>query len=151
MIKNPSHRTDTYYEQMYYDVCEYIADCVNIADYIEDGEMDVDRMIEEVNEACWTEDSVTGNVSGSYYCNAYKAKEQVFENIELLIEALESFGCEAEDYKRALVNPEWADVTIRCYYLYEVVNNVIEAIEEAYNEAGAGVELSKLLEAVKGA
>jgi hypothetical protein len=94
---------------------------------------------------------VTGNASGSYYCNAYRAAEKVHSEIDLLIEAIECFGDDAEDYKRALKSPEYADVTIRCYYLSEVVARVLDDIEEAYNEAETGVELSELLEAVKGA
>lgn len=140
-----------YLKAMYDDVIEYIEENVELTDYTEDGELDRDRLEEKLNDDCWLADSVTGNASGSYYCNAYKAREALRGNEEDLIEALEGFGDEPESYKEALRSPEYADVTIRCYYLGEVIARVLDGIEEAYNEAAAGVELSEILESVKGA
>lgn len=151
MTNRRTYRNDSYFDEMYEDVMEYIADNINLTDYTEDGEFDRDALEEKLNEDCFVADSVTGNASGSYYCNAYKAAEKVHSEIDLLIEALECFGAEAEEYKRAIIDPEYADVTIRCYYLGEVIARVLDDIEEAYDEAGAGVELSEILEAVKGA
>ena len=140
-----------YSAEMYDDVIEYIAENINLTDYTEDGELNRDALEETLNDECFIADCVTGNASGSYYCNAYRAAEKVHSNIDLLIEAIEYFGDEAEDYKKALKSPEYADVTIRCYYLGEVIARVLDDIEEAYDEAGAGVELADILEAVKGA
>ena len=151
MTKRCNYRSDSYFDEMYEDVLEYIAENIELTDYTEGGELDRDTLEEKLNDDCWIADSVTGNASGSYYCNAYKAAEKVHSEINLLIEALECFGDEAEDYKRALTSPEWADVTIRCYYLGEIIARVLDDIEEAYNEAAAGVELAEILEAVKGA
>ena len=139
---------DTYYEEIYYDVCRYIADNIEIPDYIDNfGDIDTDELTEDLYEECFADDSVTGNASGSYYCNAYKAAEKVHANIDLLIEAIESFGAEAEDYKRALTSPEWADVTIRCYYLYEVCCRVSEYISEIYKDT----DITAVYDYVKGA
>ena len=151
MTKYCTYRNDSYFDEMYEDVLEYIADNIDLTEYTEDGELDRDTLEEKLNYDCFIADSVTGNASGSYYCNAYKAAEKVYKEIDLLIEAIECFGNEAEDYKRALTSPEWADVTIRCYYLGEVVARVLDDIEEAFNEAAAGVEMSEILETVKGA
>ena len=151
MTKRCNYRSDSYFDEMYEDVLEYIAENIELTDYTEGGELDRDTLEEKLNDDCWIADSVTGNASGSYYCNAYKAAEKAFSETDLLIEALECFGDDPESYKRALQSPEYADVTIRCYYLGEVVARVLDDIEEAYNEATAGVEMSEILEAVKGA
>ena len=151
MTNRKTYRTDSYFNEMYDDVLEYIAENIELADYTEDGELDREALEETLNDECFIADSVTGNASGSYYCNAYRAAEKVHSEIDLLIEAIECFGDEAESYKRAILDPEYADVTIRCYYLGEVVARVLDDIEEAYNEAEAGIELSEILEAVRGA
>ena len=91
--------------------------------------------LEEVKELLyddlWIDDSVTGNGSGSYYCNSYKAREALQGNEDLLVEALEEFGNDAESYKRSLTDPEFADVTIRCYLLSQAID---EALKETLEE-----------------
>lgn len=151
MTNRRTYRTDSYFNEMYDDVLEYIEENIKLADYTEGGELDRDTLEEKLSDDCFIADSVTGNASGSYYCNAYRAAEKVHSEIDLLIEAIECFGDDAESYKRAMLDPEYADVTIRCYYLNEVVARVLDDIEEAYNEADADIELSEILEAVKGA
>lgn len=74
---------------------------------------------------CFISDAVTGNASGSYYCNSYRAERALHGNTDLLIDALENFGDYAEDYKKALLSPEYADVTIRCYVISEVLEDAI--------------------------
>lgn len=140
-----------YKAEMYTDICDYINENINLEDYINDDEFDRDELEEKLYDDCFIADSVTGNASGSYYCSRYKAREAIRGNEEDLIDALECFGAEAEEYKRAIIDPEYADVTIRCYYLGEVIARVLDDIEEAFNEAETGVELAEILEAVKGA
>ena len=70
-------------------------------------------------------DSITGNASGSYYCNAWKAEEALAHNLDLLQEAYEEFGSTPD-----LSNPEACDVTIRCYLLGQALHEVIEEMEE---------------------
>lgn len=91
----------------------------------------------------WIDDSVTGNGSGSYYCNSYKARESVQGNEDLLIEALEEFGNDAESYKRSMVNPEFADVTIRCYLLSQAID---EVLEEMKNTTKTVIKITKYME-----
>ena len=74
-------------------------------------------------------DSITGNGSGSYFCNAWKAEEALAHNLDLLQEAYEEFGSTPE-----LNNPEACDVTIRCYLLGQALHEVIEEMEEQNNE-----------------
>ena len=69
------------------DVKNYI-DCeINFADF---GSLE--ELEEKLNDELWTEDSVTGNASGSYYCNSYRAEESIAHNWDLLEEALDEFG-----------------------------------------------------------
>lgn len=80
--------------------------------------------VEGIYEKLWVEDSVTGNASGSYTCNAWKAEEAICHNLNLLGEACAEFGCKASDL--AEKGAEWADVTIRCYLLGQVLDRVID-------------------------
>ena len=70
---------------------DYINETVNnIKDYIDENiDYVKDYSFDELYDELWVADSVTGNASGSYYCNAYKAEEALAGNWELLAEALE--------------------------------------------------------------
>ena len=73
------------------DVREYIENNVNFHDY-----SDLDEMKEDLNEKLFVEDSVTGNASGSYTFNTWKAEEYLCHNLDLLAEANEEF-CGSSD------------------------------------------------------
>lgn len=102
-----------------------------VKDWIEDNvdEDDLIRMTDdELYEYCydkmWACDEITGNASGSYFFNAWKAENAISHNWELLQNALEDFGC--EDVNILDKGPEWCDVTIRCYLLSKCLSEVIE-------------------------
>lgn len=98
------------------DVREYIENNVNFHDY-----SDLDEMKEDLNEKLFVEDSVTGNASGSYTFNTWKAEEYLCHNLDLLAEANEEFGGSSDIlYDGA----EMCDVTIRCYLLGQAIENV---------------------------
>lgn len=86
---------------------------------------------EKLNEDLWIDDGVTGNASGSYYCNSYKAMQAVMDNMELLQEALDEFGADYADIGRKFMAGDWEyfDVSIRCYLLSSVVADVLDDIE----------------------
>lgn len=86
-----------------------------------------DEMYDYVHDECWIADSVTGNASGSYTCDRAKAREYVQGNETLLSDALEEIE---GDYKRALNDPEYADVTIRCYVLGDVVGQIVQEFKD---------------------
>lgn len=90
-----------------------------------------DELEEKLNEDLWIDDGVTGNASGSYYCNSYKAMQAVMDNMELLQEALDEFGANYADIGRRFVAGDWEyfDVSIRCYLLSSVVADVLDDIE----------------------
>lgn len=90
---------------------------------------DRDELEQELNDDLWIDDSVTGNASGSYYCNAWRAEAAIAHNWDLLAEALREFGCEVD----VLANgAEWCDVTIRCYLLGDAISAVLDELEEYY-------------------
>lgn len=90
-----------------------------------------DDLEEKLNEDLWIDDGVTGNASGSYYCNSYKAMQAVMDNMELLQEALDEFGADYADIGHKFMAGDWEyfDVSIRCYLLSSVVADVLDDIE----------------------
>lgn len=111
-----------YKEQVKEDIKEYIKENY---DFLE--EVERDERSGKLYDDLFIEDSVTGNASGSYYCNTWKAEESLAHNFDLLGEALEMFGC---DGSYILENgAEACDVTIRCYLLGECIGEAIEDLE----------------------
>lgn len=106
--------------------------CDDIRDYINDNGIKAtdytsrEEMFEALNDALWVEDSVTGNGSGSYTFNTWKAEENLCHNLDLLGQAMEEFGCSPEDLMTK--GPNWADVTIRCWLLSECIYEVIDEL-----------------------
>lgn len=98
------------------DVREYIENNVDFHDY-----SDLDEMKEDLNEKLFVEDSVTGNASGSYTFNTWKAEEYLCHNLDLLAEANEEFGGSSDILSDGA---EMCDVTIRCYLLWQAIENV---------------------------
>lgn len=98
------------------DVREYIENNVDFHDY-----SDLEEMKEDLNEKLFVEDSVTGNASGSYTFNAWKAEEYLCHNLDLLAEANEEFGGSSDILSDGA---EMCDVTIRCYLLGQAIENV---------------------------
>lgn len=116
-----------YREAIKDDVLDYINSEINFEEF--DSLEDLEEFL---NDELWTNDSVTGNASGSYTCNTWEAEENICHNLDLLGEALEEFGSGA-DY---LINngAEAADVTIRCYLLGECIAAALEEIADEFEE-----------------
>lgn len=117
-----------YYEAMYEDVKNAIDERSE-----ELAGMDRDEREEKLNEDLWIDDSVTGNASGSYTFNRYTAEEYVKDNLDLLRDALQSFGeDDGEALERIFLDEdfEYADVTIRCYMLGEIICQVLDDLED---------------------
>lgn len=98
------------------DIREYIENNVNFHDY-----SDLDEMKEDLNEKLFVNDSVTGNASGSYTFNTWKAEEYLCHNLDLLADANEEFGGSSDILSDGA---EMCDVTIRCYLLGQAIENV---------------------------
>lgn len=60
---------------------------------------------------------ITGNNGTPFIAIEDKRKKQVYDNIELLVEALKYFNVQEDGYKRALLDSNFADTIIRCYLL----------------------------------
>lgn len=82
---------------------------------------------EELHDVLWCEDSVTGNASGSYTFNRWRAEEYIAHNLDLLAEAMAEFGDDSNALKKGA---EWCDVTIRCYLLWNAISIALDTIEE---------------------
>lgn len=116
-----------YLEAVKEDVKEYIDNEIILSDFTDREELE-----EHLNNILWTKDSVTGNASGSYTFNTYKAEENICHNMDLLVEAMREFGCELDLLE---MGAEWADVTIRCYLLGQAIGEVLDDMEDEIEKA----------------
>ena len=117
--------TYNYLEAMKHDVKEYIKENINVTNY------EIKEDLEEyLNDALWTEDSVTGNASGSYTFNRATAKKYVDENKDLVNDMMEEFDCKEKVANWWIEdNYEAIDVSIRCYLLGQAISEVLDKIE----------------------
>lgn len=117
-----------YYEVMKEDVEQAITEYMeenNIT--IEEIEEEREKYKEEFNDLFWVDDSVTGNGSGSYFYCSEEAKTAVFDNMFLAVESAKEFDC-LDKFVESLRDSdyEWIDVTIRCYLLYQIIDDVVD-------------------------
>ena len=116
-----------YREAVREDVLDYIREEVNLDEW----KGDRDGLEEWLNDRLWTTDSVTGNASGSYTFNAWKAEENLCHNWDLLAEALDEFGSDTNILKQGA---ETLDVIIRCYLLGAAIAEALDELEEELEE-----------------
>ena len=105
--------------------------CEDVRNYISENEIKVnaenrEEIEQQLNDDLFVDDSVTGNGSGSYFFNAWKAEEAIAHNWDLLAEAIDEFGGNTDVLRQG---PEAADVTIRCYLLSQAISKVLDEIE----------------------
>ena len=113
-----------YLEAVTEDVREYIENEIDLAEW----KGNRDGLEEQLNDDLWICDSVTGNASGSYYCNTWKAEEALSHNWGLLAKALSEFGQDGTDVLEQ--GAEAMDVTIRCYLLSQAIAEALDELEE---------------------
>ena len=96
------------------------------------GVSDKDEYRENLYDNLWIDNHVTGNGSGSYTFNRELAKEYVSQNLDLAVEAYSEFDQKAQ-FGDDIANGDYEkiDVTIRCYLLGQVLDEVIEESSEA--------------------
>lgn len=108
-----------YYEAVKDDVRDHLSD------YEPRG---ADETLEEYRERLqgdlWIDDSVTGNGSGSYTFNTEEARKLVLAGIEQVAEACHEFDISLGELIEA---GKWEalDVTARCYYLSQAIDEVV--------------------------
>jgi hypothetical protein len=116
-----------YTEAVKEDVLEYIKNEIDFTEF-----NTIEELQEKLNEDLFTEDSVTGNASGSYTFSTYQAEENIAHNWDVLAEAIEEFGGSENPIEKGV---EWCDVTIRCYLLGNAIAEAMEEIEDEFNRA----------------
>ena len=116
-----------YEENVKKDVAEYVEEEYYKEDWIGNRE----GLEQKAYEDMFCADSVTGNGSGSYTFNTYKAEKYICHNLDLLAEAAEEFGT----VDMLTQGAEACDVTIRCYLLGRALSEVLDDLEkEGYFE-----------------
>lgn len=120
-----------YREEMAKDIRAYIEEDYSTEEIAEKLAYERDGWETELYDNMFIADSVTGNASGSYTCHAWQAEENICHNLDLLGEAVEEFGRGCDVLKDGA---EACDVTIRCYLLSEVLNEVLDEMESDYEE-----------------
>lgn len=85
----------------------------------------------------WIEDSVTGNASGSYTFNRWKAEEYVSGNWDMVAEMLGDFGYSAENLGRWILGGDWEtiDVLMRCWLLGQCIEDALERLDNQAESA----------------
>lgn len=113
----------TYLEMLKADVKQWMDENKDYYDFPDDR----DELAEFLEDKTWVADSVTGNASGSYYCNSAKAKEQIFANTDEVVEALTEM-CDRETIAELFIDRSWEymDVTARCYWLGQAIDELLD-------------------------
>ena len=114
-----------YFEAVKADVAEYITNEIDLNEWA--GRRD--DLEESLNDDLWINDSVTGNASGSYWCNTWKAEECLAHNWDEIENVASEFGMEAKISDGYEYGAEYWDVSIRCYYLGQAIAAVLDEIE----------------------
>ena len=109
-----------YKTRLVHDIKNYMEDSINIDEY-----ESLDELSEYLNDTLWTEDSVTGNGSGSYTFNHAEAKQYVLDNMNLAVEMAREFDCK-DRFMDWLFDDDYEsiDVSIRCYLLRSAIDEV---------------------------
>lgn len=140
-----------YYDSMREDIIDAISDNMTLPELIDALKNDSERLCENINAACWIDDSVTGNASGSYTFNRLTAREYVLDNMDLLHDAMNEFGCESSEVGEHFINEdwEWFDVVIRCVILSCVIDTLVNDLMGCIEALEAETRLtSSVLETV---
>ena len=114
---------------MYYDYEAVIKE--DIIDTLAGGIVTKDNF-DEVREMLEQEDGVTGNMSGSYFCNTMKAREALLGNEDLYYDCASEYY---DDYELAHIfyfEPEKADCIIRFSLVSQILTELVT--EENENE-----------------
>lgn len=126
-----------YRVNMHADILQYIVDEIDPAEYA-----DADTLAEYLNDELWIADNVTGNASGSYTFNSRRAREYVIDNMDLLAECMQEYGCDADNVGNHFLAGDWEyfDVSIRCYLLGECIAAALDDLDGVINYGAADEE-----------
>lgn len=87
-----------YYDELKNDIIEVLEDEHSREhEYLKKNkDLSKDTIFENLFEYLFVNDAITGNASGSYYCNSYKARKQCYSFSNDVEEALEQYGYKTE-------------------------------------------------------
>ncbi len=115
----------TYQEQVKEDFGEFFDDVYGERYQKAETEQVKSKLIDEAFQEALIDDSVTGNASGSYYMNAYTARDMVLNNIDYIVNLL--YRCDVTnkplEYYLANFKEEELDVIVRYYTLELMFEN----------------------------
>lgn len=120
----------TYLEMVTADVLEYLRENAGPFEEVPDENLvPCEDNVNTLYDLVWADDSITGNGSGSYTRNRYKAMEYVFGDYEAVNEAFECFDIQPEEAGKELLeqNWEWFDVLARLGVLAQACWDALEA------------------------
>ena len=139
-----------YKKEMREDIINSLSDYFTLAELV-DALEDSDSLKEKLNDDLWIDDGVTGNASGSYFFNSFKSREAVLDDMDACLEMISEFCIDAEEVGKHFLREdwEWFDVSIRCYYLYSVVDELVDDLTACREALAAESKLnSETLERV---
>jgi len=114
-----------YEKAVYNDCIDFIKENINRI-----KGMTQEKAYEELYDDAFMSDSVTGNTSGSYTFNAWRAEECLCHNMYLFADACEEFSETTDLFRKGA---EACDVTIRCYLLSSQLYEALNDLESEYN------------------
>ena len=98
----------------------------DIINYIKENNITItEDSFEEIYDDVFNNDSITGNLSGSYTMNSYQAEENIYHNLDLVRDSCIEFSHQVDFEKHGA---EYYDVLIRCYLVGEILNDVINEL-----------------------
>ena len=117
-----------YLEAMVDDIKDYIDENINYEEYD-----DRQALEEKLNDDLWTEDSVTGNGSGSYTFDRHQSYENVQgdpDAMDYIRDLVSEFGIDAETVAEKFLDEdyEYWDVSIRCYLLGQAIGEALDQL-----------------------
>lgn len=117
-----------YLEAMVDDIKDYIDENINLDEFEDRQELE-----EKLNDDLWTEDSVTGNGSGSYTFDRHKSYENVEgdpDAMDYIRDLVSEFGVDAETVAEKFLDEdyEYWDVSIRCYLLGQAIGEALDQL-----------------------
>ena len=118
----------SYHDALKEDIKEWIDENINLDEY-EDNE----DLYETINDDLWVEDDVTGNGSGIYTKDngdAWKWLRDDPDAMDYIRDLVSEFGIEAETVAEKFLEEDYSywDVSIRCYLLGQVLDEVLEEL-----------------------
>jgi hypothetical protein len=121
-----------YAEAVKDDILEYIHDELDLKAF-----KDLSELKNNLQDELWNNNSITGNASCSYTFNSEQAKEYVYDNTALLLDAIKEFDVDGKTVGEKFIQKNWEyfDAIIRCYVLTSCINDALEEIKDEFKKA----------------